>query len=92
MKTKRSEPLIIDHTCTDLVQIPDKWIKAVQVNLRLHYAHTSHGGQLTTGLEQIQGSASEYSVARQEGALPTNASALCIFDGQEEVTYVTPAE
>ena len=92
MKTKRSKPLTIGHTCTDLAQIPDEWIEAAQANLRLHYAHTSHGGQLTIGLEQIQESAPKYSVARQQGALPVDAGALCIFDGQEEVTYITPAE
>jgi hypothetical protein len=41
-------PIIIDHTCTDLSQIPDVWLEKAK-NLTLHYAHTSHGSQVTTG-------------------------------------------
>ncbi len=84
--------LIIDYTCTDLSQIPVEWIDSVQVNLRLHYAHTSHGGQLTTGLSRIETADATYSVARQSSNLPTEASAFCIFDGQEGDTYITPDE
>ena len=85
-------PLIIDHTCTDLSQIPAEWIDSVQANLRLHYAHTSHGGQLTTGLSRIETADATYSVARQSSNLPTETSAFRIFDGQEHDTYITPAE
>jgi hypothetical protein len=45
-----SGPLVIDHNCCELDMIPAAWIDSVQAGLRLHYAHTSHGGQLTTGL------------------------------------------
>jgi len=90
MKVERSEPIIVDHTCTDLSQIPDEWVVAAQANLRLHYAHTSHGGQLIIGLQRIQSAAPKYKVARQEGALPDATDALCIFDGQEGEAYITP--
>jgi hypothetical protein len=82
--------LVIDHTCTDLSLIPDQWIDSVQANVRLHYAHTSHGGQLTTGLSRIETADSKYDVTRASGSLPTTPGALCIFDGQEGVTYITP--
>ena len=92
MQSECSTSLIIDHTYTDLSQIPDKWIKAAQVKLKLHYAHTSHGGQLIIGLQNIQSADPKYKIARQEGALPDVADALCIFDGQEGEAYVTPEE
>ena len=84
--------MIIDHTCTDLSRIPDEWIDAAQANLRLHYAHTSHGGQLTTGLEYIERADLKYKVAKQNGALPTATDALCLFDGQEGDAYISPDE
>ncbi|MCK5380369.1 MAG: T9SS type A sorting domain-containing protein [Candidatus Latescibacteria bacterium] len=84
--------MIIDHTCTDLSQIPDAWLDAAQANLRLHYAHTSHGGQLTTGLQYIESADSKYKVAWQKGALPTATDALCLFDGQEGVDTISPDE
>lgn len=82
--------LIIDHTCTDLTQIPDEWIDSAQANLKIHYAHTSHGGQLTTGLNRIEAEDAKYDVAITSSSLPTDAGALCIFDGQESETYITP--
>jgi len=87
-----SSPLVIDHTSSDLDTIPAAWIDSVQANLRLHYAHTSHGGQLTTGLDRIEAGEPEYSVARGLRYLPTEAGAFCIFDGQEHDTYITPDE
>lgn len=80
----------IDHTCTDLDQIPTEWIQAVQDSVRLHYAHTSHGSQLTTGLEGIEAEDATYDVEIGYSYLPTVSGALCIFDGQEGDTYITP--
>ena len=87
-----ADAIIIDHTCTDLSEIPDEWIDAVQDHIKLHYAHTSHGGQLTTGLQIIENADSNYSQAKGLKYLPTEADALCIFDGQERDTYITPEE
>ncbi|MCD4735297.1 MAG: hypothetical protein K8R53_04595, partial [Bacteroidales bacterium] len=39
--------IIIDHTCEELSNIPMSWIDSVQEKQKWHYAHTSHGGQLT---------------------------------------------
>ena len=88
----RSEPLIIDHTCTTLAEIPSEYIAAAQTGLRLHYAHTSHGGQLVTGLQRVQATEPTYKLARQSGALPEAAAALRLFDGQEGDDYVVPEE
>lgn len=81
---------LIDHTCTDLGGIPEQWISAVQDNIRLHYAHTSHGGQLTAGLALLESDDPLFDVETGSGYLQEVAGALCIFDGQQGETYVTP--
>ena len=48
-----AQPIIIDHTCTDLTQIPAAWITQVKQQVQVHYAHTSHGGQITEGLDRL---------------------------------------
>jgi len=88
----RSEPLIVDHTCTDLSQIPDEYIRAAQATLRLHYAHTSHGGQLITGLQRVERAHPTHKTAWQSGALSNAADGLRIYDGQEGDNYVSPDE
>ncbi|MFW9919352.1 MAG: hypothetical protein ACFFED_07120 [Candidatus Thorarchaeota archaeon] len=82
--------LIIDHTCVDLTSIPSEWIDAAQANVRIHYAHTSHGGQITTGLDRLESADSAYSQAQGYLELPTDAGALCILDGNPPHSYITP--
>lgn len=82
--------LIIDHDCTDLSQIPGEWIEAAQDTVRIHYAHTSHGSQITTGLTRIESANSTYDCTIQTGTLPTDEGALCILDGNPPHTYITP--
>ncbi|MCD4698755.1 MAG: hypothetical protein K8S16_21190 [Bacteroidales bacterium] len=84
--------IIIDHTCENLSQIPMSWIDSVQANQKWHYAHTSHGGQLTTGLARIETNDPAYNIARGYSTLPNVPGALCIFDGQEGDTYISPEE
>jgi len=52
----QAQPVIIDHTCTDINQIPQQWIEAAKSNLRISYGHTSHGSQLVTGISAIRDS------------------------------------
>jgi hypothetical protein len=80
----------IDHFCTYMAQIPGQWIDSVQENIRMHYAHTSHGGQLTTGLELLESDDSAFDVAIGSSYLPDVPGALCVFDGQEGETYISP--
>ncbi|MCD4848340.1 MAG: hypothetical protein K8R76_09125 [Candidatus Aegiribacteria sp.] len=80
----------IDHSCSVLPEIPLEWIDSVQSGSKLHYAHTSHGGQLTVGLLRIETADSTYSVSIGSRFLPDENNALCIFDGQESETYITP--
>lgn len=54
------QPLIIDHTCTDLSKIPVLYIQTAKQNLRIGYGHTSHGSQLVTGLEALKSLGSDY--------------------------------
>ena len=75
-----SGPVIIDHTCTDLSRIPDEWIGAIKSNIRWYYAHTSHGEQLTIGLQEIKKPDSKYDVAIDRKWLPDKRGALCILD------------
>jgi hypothetical protein len=50
----RAQSIIIDHTCTDIDQIPTQWIEAAKTNLRISYGHTSHGSQLIAGINAIR--------------------------------------
>ncbi|MBD3276886.1 MAG: hypothetical protein GF388_01180, partial [Candidatus Aegiribacteria sp.] len=80
---------LIDHLCTDLSSIPPDWIDTVK-NMSMHYAHTSHGSQLTTGLDLIESDDATYDVEIGSSYLPDVTGALCIFDGQVGDTYITP--
>jgi hypothetical protein len=82
--------LIIDHTCIDIDMIPSEWIESAQDNVRIHYAHTSHGGQITEGLSIIESDNSSFHVSIDSSAVPTEADALCILDGNPPETYITP--
>ncbi|MEA1934765.1 MAG: hypothetical protein U9N60_10125, partial [Thermodesulfobacteriota bacterium] len=90
----RTKPLIVDHTCTDISQIPDDVIDTVQNIIKWHYSHTSHGGQLTTGLSRIESSDSKYNINRSTSSLPTEEGALCIKDGMIPAgdTYNSPGD
>ena len=82
--------LVIDHACTDLNTIPAEWIEAAQSNVRVHYAHTSHGSQITTGLDLIEDANSTFSQAQGDQYLPTESGALCMLDGNPPQSYITP--
>ncbi len=84
--------ILIDHNCIDLTEIPDNWTESAKDGIKLHYAHTSHGGQLIIGIQMLKESDPKYNFARGEQALPNAQGALCIFDGQEDKTYITPGD
>jgi len=50
-----AEPLIINHTCTAITQIPQSAIEQAKDVLHIAYGHTSHGSQLTTGMDGLVG-------------------------------------
>ena len=45
---------VVDHTCTDLSQIPDEWITKAKANLHVIYKHTSHGSQIISGMNGLK--------------------------------------
>jgi len=46
--------IIINHNSTILQQIPETWINQAKTQFRVWYGHTSHGSQITSGIENIQ--------------------------------------
>lgn len=89
--TALSQGLVIDHTCTDLSMIPLDWIDSVKANVDMHYAHTSHGGQLTSGLDTLMSANPFYAYEAGWCSLPTTPGVFCIFDGQDiGDDYITP--
>ncbi len=90
------QPLIIDHTCTDISQIPAYWLEQAK-QLTIHYAHTSHGSQIKSGILNLESQDSTCSVAIRTGGtagLPPEEDppALRMYDGNPPETYITPED
>jgi len=89
------EAIIIDHTCTDLSKIPDYWIEQAK-KLAIHYAHTSHGSQINSGLETLDNATYKFSRFTAGPEPPTSlsceAGALCMYDGNPPETYIGPED
>jgi hypothetical protein len=87
--------ILIDHTCTDLSRIPDQWLTEAK-KLAVHYAHTSHGGQIISGLSALEGVNSKYAYdsfsagSSAPTSLDCDSGELCIYDGNPPETYITP--
>ena len=45
-----AQGIVVDHTSTDITQIPQSAIVQAKANLHIAYGHTSHGSQLTDGM------------------------------------------
>jgi hypothetical protein len=102
--TEPESGFIIDHNCTDISGIPDQYIQQAKEQLRIHYAHTSHGGQIVAGLERLSASAaaeglspagdSRYGFYHEYCEVPSGQDGLRMMDGQQMQdyceTYVTP--
>jgi uncharacterized repeat protein (TIGR01451 family) len=91
-----SQPIIIDHTTTDLSQIPDYWIEQAK-KLAIHYAHTSHGSQVRAYLPNLEAlnPLYDFSAFYAGSSPPTSLSAcetgaLCLYDGNPPETYIQP--
>lgn len=48
-----SEPIIINHECTNIFTIPEEFINKAKQNLIIAYGHTSHGSQITSGMSKL---------------------------------------
>ncbi|MFH0981088.1 MAG: hypothetical protein V2A79_06085 [Planctomycetota bacterium] len=92
--TNAQEAIIIDHTCTRIELIPEYWLEQAKL-LTFHYAHTSHGSQIISGLGVLESQDSDYSVAVRESGTeglppPESPPALRIYDGNPPETYIEP--
>lgn len=91
--TPDAAALVIDHTTTDLSQIPPEWLNAAK-NLAFHFAHTSHGSQIVAGLEwwEAQRAELDVEVRYDNVAARGRAAALTIYDGNnyDGDNYITP--
>ncbi len=90
--TTPSQAIIIDHTMTDISRIPAYWLTQAK-RLTMHYAHTSHGSQLITGAWWWEAQNATYNLDVREGgapALPADATAFRVYDGNNPDTYITP--
>ncbi len=85
-----SQELIVDHNYVHPESIPQNWIDSVKTNCKWHYAHTSHGSQLTIGMNDYETQNPFFDVAVGSCYLPSIAGALCVHDGQVSQTYITP--
>lgn len=88
-----SDYLVADHRHADLSKIPDKWINKVKEILKVHFAHTSHGSQITTGLELLSNQNSKYNFYPDNCNMPDTKNYLSLMDGQQISyceTYIGP--
>jgi hypothetical protein len=85
-----SQGLIIDHNCLDISQIPSNYIDSVKSNIRWHYGHTSHGQQLICGLDLLEQSDPFLNVEIGDAYLPDFDDTLCIYNGNNNFTYIMP--
>lgn len=96
-KSTTAQEIIIDHTCTDISQIPPYWIEQAKT-LAIHYAHTSHGSQIMSGLTHLETVDSTYALSifyagsAPPTALDCEVGDMCIYDGNPPETYIEPGD
>ena len=86
--------LAVNHLHTDVSKIPAFWIEQAR-RFVVHYAHTSHGSQVLSGLKWLEEHNPYFNVEIHESgtvALPQDSRALRIYDGNNYAgdTYITP--
>lgn len=72
------QPIIIDHSCLGLTDIPDQWIDASKTDLFIGYGHTSHGSQLTSGMNALE---AYYSSGKYDWSHSGGPNELHLFEG-----------
>lgn len=82
----------INHTCTNINSIPENLTTKIKNSWNLHYAHTSHGGQFTKGLELIENENSTFSYTISYSNVPSDIDAFGILDGQISDQYISPED
>lgn len=95
-ETPQTTGRVIDHNCLDLNRIPAQWIAAVKDNLRIHYAHTSHGEQMLLGLDIVESEHAGYDSEYEDCTLPGTPGVMRLLNGNPDTggrwceTYITP--
>ena len=92
--TNSSQAIVVNHLSTDVHDIPDYWITQAR-KFVVHYAHTSHGSQILSGLQWLEARDLKYNVsivASGTVAFPPDTTALGFYDGNNYSgdTYITP--
>jgi hypothetical protein len=52
-QSTKAQNFVANHLCTDISQIPSNWIDSAKSKLHILYGHTSHGGQIVAGMNQL---------------------------------------
>ena len=68
-------PIVIDHTCTRLEQIPEEWVRKAKAKFKIAYAHTSHGSQIISGMKTLMDQSELYAFNKKG-----KKSALSLYD------------
>jgi len=87
--TPLQQAIVVDHRHTHVSQIPPFWVGEAK-KLVVHYAHTSHGSQVLTGLDWLEGRDPTYNMAIEVGgsvAIPADTTALRFYDGNNYSSY-----
>jgi hypothetical protein len=86
-----TQGMLLDHNCTEVTGIPENWIDSVQKNIYFHYAHTSHGEQLISGMDHLLADYPYLVYEVTYGGVWENPDVFSLFDGQQDgQTYITP--
>lgn len=64
-----AQPIIVDHTCVDESLIPTTHLTAAKNQFRVWYGHTSHGSQITSGMEAMKDEVFSFNTDGSDGAL-----------------------
>jgi hypothetical protein len=89
-----SQAIVVDHRHTDARDIPDYCIEQAR-GMVVHYAHTSHGSQVLSGLTWLEAQDARFNVDIEASGLvtlPDDTTAMRIYDGNNYAagTYITP--
>ncbi len=52
--TAQTQPVVIDHNCTDIRKIPADYIGKAKDTFKVAYGHTSHGSQIVSGMKALK--------------------------------------
>ena len=90
-----SGPRVINHNCTNFHRIPGSYLNMIKgMNFNVHYAHTSHGGQIVQGLGLIGSENATFNYTTGYCDIFPSGDSLDILDGQrnntQQIDYITP--